>query len=57
MSLVKKPTMTEKKIAANRRNQNLSHGPVMVEGKERMGAARRREGFYAKPQEAVLSKV
>ena len=29
MSLVKKPEMTEKKVAANRRNQKLCNGPVI----------------------------
>jgi hypothetical protein len=32
MSLVKKPTMPEKKIAANRGNGGPSHGPVTAEG-------------------------
>ena len=54
MSLVKKPTMTEKKIAANRRNGGLSQGPVTAEGKERIGAAQLRHGFYAQAQEAAL---
>jgi hypothetical protein len=54
MSLVKKPKMTEKKIAANRRNQSLSHGPVTAEGKARIGAARLRHGFYAKSREVAL---
>jgi len=35
MSLVKSPRMTEKKLAANRRNQKLSHGPATPEGKAR----------------------
>jgi hypothetical protein len=54
MSLVKKPTMTEKKIAANRRNRNLSRGPVTEEGKERIRAARLRHGVYSKSQEIAL---
>jgi hypothetical protein len=37
MSLVKKPEMTEKKVAANCRNQSLSHGPATAQGKERIG--------------------
>jgi hypothetical protein len=37
MSLVKKPEMTEKKVAANRRNESLSHGPATAEGKARIG--------------------
>jgi len=54
MSLVKKATMTEKKIAANRRNQSLSHGPATAEGRERIGAAQLRHGFYAKDQGVAL---
>jgi len=54
MSLVKKPIMTEKKLAAIRRNQKLSHGPATVEGKERIGAAQFRHGFYAKAREIAL---
>ena len=54
MSLVKKPTMTEKKIAANRSNGGLSQGPATAEGKARMGAAHLRHGFYAKAQETAL---
>jgi hypothetical protein len=49
-SLVKKLMMTEKKVAANRRNQNLSHGPVTAEGKERISTAQLSCGFYAKAQ-------
>jgi hypothetical protein len=37
MSLVKKPEMTEKKVAANCRNQRLSRSPAMAQGKERIG--------------------
>jgi hypothetical protein len=37
MSLVKKPKMIEKKVAANRRNRGLSCGPVTAEGKARIG--------------------
>jgi hypothetical protein len=48
MSLVKKPTMTEKEVAANRCNQSLSHGPITAEGKARIGAAQLRHGFHAK---------
>ncbi|MGA2982501.1 MAG: hypothetical protein ABSG32_01730 [Terriglobia bacterium] len=57
MSLLKKPTMTEKKVAANRRNQSLSHGPVTAEGKARIGAAQLRRGYYAKAQEVALRSL
>ena len=54
MSLVKKPIITEKKTAANRRNGNLSRGPATDEGKARVGAAQVRHGFYAKAEHATL---
>ena len=54
MSLVKKPRMTEKKLAAIRRNQKLSHGPATPEGRERIRTARLRHGFYSKSEEAAL---
>ena len=57
MSLVKKPTMTEKKIAANRRNASQSPGPVTAEGRERIAAAHFRHGFYAKTQEEALARL
>jgi hypothetical protein len=37
MSLFKKPEMAGKKVAANRRNQSLSHGPATPEGRARIG--------------------
>ncbi len=45
MSLVKKHEMTEKKLAANRRNQNLCNGPVTDERRERICAALLTFGF------------
>jgi hypothetical protein len=54
MALVKKPTLTEKKIAANRHNTSHSQGPATAERRERSGAARLRHGFYAKAQETAL---
>ena len=41
MSLVKKPEMTEKKVAANRRNQNLCNAPLTEERRECSRAAPR----------------
>ena len=55
MSLMKKRVMSEKKTAANRRNGGQSQGPATAEGKERIGAAQLRHGFYAKAQEVALS--
>ena len=54
MSLVKKPTMTEKKIAANRSNGGQSQGPATEEGMEHIRTARLRHGFYAQAQETAL---
>src|ERR1019366_9570698 len=46
--------MTEKQLAANRRNQKLCHGPVTVEGRERIRAAHLRHGFYSQDEEVAL---
>ena len=54
MALVRKPVMTEKKLAANRRNQLLAHGPTTAEGLERIRDAHLRHGLYAKAQEPAL---
>ncbi len=54
MSLVKKHEMTEKHLAANRRNQKLCKGAVTAEGRERIRAAHLRHGFYAQAEEAAL---
>jgi hypothetical protein len=54
VSLVKKHAMTEKKLAANRRNQKLSHGPATAAGRERIRAAHLRHGFYAQAEEVAL---
>ena len=55
MSLVKKPTMTEQKLAANQRNAPLSRGPVVApEGKQRSRAAHLRHGLNAKSQDWAL---
>jgi hypothetical protein len=53
MSLIEKE-VTEKQLAANRRNGSQSQGPATAEGKERVGAAQFRHGFYAQAQEAAL---
>ena len=54
MALVKKPAMTKKKLAANRRNQKLCNGPVTEEGRKRIRAANLRHGFYAQAEEVAL---
>ncbi len=45
MSLTKKRTLTEKRIAANQANGRRSHGPVTVKGRERIRNANLRHGF------------
>jgi hypothetical protein len=57
MSLIKKPTITEKKAAANQRNGAQSQGAATEEGKERIGAAQLRHGFYAKAQDVALRRL
>ena len=57
MSLVKTPTMTEKKVAANRQNGKLSQGFKTEEGKERIAGAQLRHGFYAKAQNSALRSL
>jgi hypothetical protein len=54
MSLVKSPLMTDKKVAANARNRKLAHGPVTLEGRERIRAAQVRHGFYAEDVEVAM---
>jgi hypothetical protein len=54
MSLVKKPRLTAKKLAAIRRNQKLSHGPATAEGRERIRAAHLRHGYYSQSDEEAL---
>jgi hypothetical protein len=54
MSLIKKPEMTEKKVAANARNRKLAHGPATDEGRERIRTAHLRHGFYSQAEEAAL---
>ncbi len=54
MSLTKKPRMTEKKLAAVRRMQKLSHGPATPEGRARIRDAHLRHGFYSKSDEVAL---
>jgi hypothetical protein len=54
MSLVKSPQMTEQKVAANLRNQQLCHGPTTEEGRERIRAAHLRHGFYSQAEEVAM---
>jgi len=54
MSTVKKPEMTETKLAAQRRNARKSHGPTTAEGKERVRDANLRHGFYSQDCDTAL---
>ena len=54
MSLVKKSEMTEKQLAANRRNQKLCNVPVADERRERIRAALRRSGYNVQAEEAAM---
>jgi hypothetical protein len=46
--------MTERKLAAIRRNQKLSHGPITAEDRERIRAALLRHGYDAQAEEAAM---
>jgi hypothetical protein len=54
MSLTKKRTLTEKRLAANQANGRRSRGPVTPEGRERIRDANTRHGFYSKAQGGAL---
>ena len=54
MSLVKKPRMTEKRLAALQRNREHAHGPATRAGRERIRATHLRHGLYSQSDEAAL---
>ena len=54
MPLIKRNQITEKQLAANRLNQQLSNGPATDEGRERIRAAHLRHGFYADDVEVSM---
>ena len=54
MSLTKKPTMTQKRVAANQANGKRSHGPATAEGRERIRAANIRHGLYSQAETVAL---
>jgi hypothetical protein len=54
MSLIKKPEMTEKKLAANRQNQSLCHAPGTDERRERIRAALLCFGFDTQAEEMAM---
>ena len=56
MSLTPKRKMTEKNLAANRRNGPKSRGAVTPAGKARAAQANLRHGFYSEaPQEVLIA--
>jgi len=55
MSLVKPPTVTEAKIAANQANSRRSTGPVTPEGLERVRLGRLQHGLYVPDPREVLA--
>ena len=57
MSLVKKLNLSEKQLAANRRNQKLSHGMLTAKGRERIRAAHLRHGFRANAEGVALQAL
>ncbi len=54
MSLTKKRTLTEKRIAANQANGKRSRGPATPQGRERIRDADLRHGFYSQDQDNAL---
>jgi hypothetical protein len=54
MPLVKPPTITPEKLAANQANGKQSHGPATQEGIERIRAANTRHGFYSRALSAEM---
>ena len=54
MSLIRKHTMTDRQLAANRQNQKLCHGALTEAGRERIRAAHLRHGFYSQAEEVAL---
>jgi hypothetical protein len=54
MSLIKRHEMTEKHLAANRRNQQLCNGVLTDDGRERIRAAHLRHGFYSQAEEVAM---
>ncbi len=57
MSLIKKPEMTEKNLAAHRANGKKTRGPVTLEGKANSAAANLRHGFYSKAPNGALTAL
>jgi len=54
MSLRKKPTTTEKRVAASKANGRRSRGPATPEGRERVREASTRHGFCSQAEGVAL---
>jgi len=54
MPLVNSPTLTPKKVAANRANAQLSRGMITLEGVIRMRDSKMKHGAYAHGKEEAL---
>jgi hypothetical protein len=57
MFMTRKRRMTEKNLAAHRRNARLSQGPVTPEGLKRSRVANLRHGFYAEAAQEVALRA
>jgi hypothetical protein len=57
MSLIHKQKMTQKGLAAKRRNGRAGHGPVTPAGKARANAARLLHGFYSTRQDEIMTAL
>jgi hypothetical protein len=54
MSLIRKQKMTEKNLAAKRRNGGKGRGPVTPAGKAHSAAAMLRHGFYSRARDEAM---
>jgi hypothetical protein len=57
MALIKRRELSEKQLAAIRRNQKLTHGPATAESRDRIRAAHLRHGFYAQAEGIALRSL
>lgn len=57
MALTKRRELSEKQLAAIRRNQKLTHGPATAESRDRIRAAHLRHGYYAAAEAVALQSL
>jgi len=57
MALVRMPEMTDKNLAAHRRNARQSRGAATPEGRERSRAANLRHGYYSRINDQALTAL